>query len=305
MLGRLTRGDLRFVALLICVSAPALGQTVGVLTVAEGGVELVRAAATYTAIQGVTVQNGDMLAVDAKGQAQIGFEDGSILNLARGTRALLLAAQGANGEPGVALQAGWIKFTRAKAAKGKPYRYAAPLARLSTPGATGVLRIGTDSTELFIESGAARFVELSKGGSPGAGRDIKGGEFVVRREGQPLAVASRPSPDFVKAMPGYFRDDLPAFLPRVRNRNVEPRREHDATYAEVESWLKAAPPTRRTMVERFHQRARDPQFRSKLIENLAAHPEWDPVLFPEKYEKKKEEAAEKEREKARKADKVR
>jgi hypothetical protein len=57
------------------------------------------------------------------------------------------------------------------------------------------------------------------------------------------------------------------------------------------------------MVERFHQRAKDPQFRSKLIENLAAHPEWGPVLFPEKYEKEKEEAAEKE--KARKADKVR
>ena len=38
------------------------------------------------------------------------------------------------------------------------------------------------------------------------------------------------------------------------------------------------------MLERFRQRAKDPQFRSKLIENLAAHPEWDRILFPEKYE---------------------
>ena len=304
MLGRPGRIPSWIAALLICASASASGQTAGILTVAEGGVELVRGTTTYIATQGVAVQNGDMLALDAKGQAQIEFDDGAILNLTRGSRALLLAAQGANGEAGVALQSGWAKFTRAKAAKGKPYRYTVPLARLSTSGATGVLRIGADSAELFIESGAARFVELSKSGSPGAGRDFKGGEFVVRRDGQALIVATRPSADFVKAMPGYFRDDLPAFLPRLRNRNVEPQREHEATYAEVETWLKASLPIRRNFVERFQHRAKDPQFRSKLIENLAAHPEWDPILFPEKYEKEREEAEKAEKEKAQKADKV-
>lgn len=305
MLGRSARRDLRFVALLVCASAPAFGQTVGVLTVAEGGVVLVRGTTTYTAGQGVAVQNGDMLAIDPKGQAQIEFDDGAVLNLGRGTRALLLSPQLAGGDPGVALQSGWIKFTRAKAAKGKPYRYVAPLARLSTAAATGVLRIGAGSNELFLESGAARFVELSKSGAPGAGRDLKGGEFIARREGQPLATAPRPSADFVKAMPVYFRDDLAAFLPRVQNKKAEPTREHEAAYAEVEAWLKASPPIRRSLVERFHGRAKDPQFRAKLVENLAAHPEWDPILFPEKYEEKKKEEAEKaEKEKAQKTDKV-
>jgi hypothetical protein len=259
------------------------------MTVSEGGAVLVRGTTTYTAAAGAAVQNGDMLAVDPKGQAQIEFDDGAILNLTRGSRALLLAAQGAGGEPGVALQPGWAKFTRAKAAKGKLFRYTAPLARLSTAGATGVIRIGADASELFIESGAARYVELSKGGSPGPGRDVKGGEFLVRREGQPLAVAPRPSSDFIKGMPGYFRDDLPVFLPRVRGRPAELKREHEATYDEVEAWLKASAPVRRGMVERFHGRAKDAQFRSKVIENLAAHPEWDPVVHPEKYEKEKEE----------------
>jgi hypothetical protein len=288
MLGRSARSGLRFVALLVCANVPAFGQTVGVLTVAEGGVVLVRGTTTYTAGQGVAVQNGDMLAADPKGQAQIEFDDGAILNLSRGVRALLLATQ-ASGDPGVALQSGWVKFTRAKAAKGKPYRYVAPLARLSTAGAIGVLRIGESGSELFVELGAARFVELSKTGAPGTGRDLKGGEFIARREGQPLVVTPRPSADFVKAMPVYFRDDLPAFLPRVRNRNAEPRREHEATYAEVEAWLKASLPIRKSLVDRFQSRAKDPQFRSKLVENLAAHPEWDPILFPEKYEKEKEE----------------
>jgi len=280
-------GRLHVAALLICASASAFGQTVGILTVADG-VLLVRGTTTYTAAQGVPVHVGDMLAADAKGQAQIEFDDGAILNLSRGARAFLLPAAGA--EPGVALQSGWVKFTR-KAAKGKPYRYVTSLARLTTAGATGVLRVSGDANEVFIESGAARLVEVLRGGATGAGRDFKGGEFVVRREGQPLAVSPRPSSDFVKAMPGYFRDDLPAFVAKVRGKSVEPRREHEATYEEVEPWLKAGLPVRKGLAERFQSRAKDTQFRSKLIDNLAAHPEWDPVLFPEKHQKEEEKGA--------------
>jgi len=287
MLGRTC---LRIAAFLICTSPAAFGQTVGILTVAEGGVQLVRGSTTYTAAQGVTLQNGDMLAPDPKGQAQIEFPDGAILNLSRGTRALLLSPQSAGGEPGVALQSGWAKFTRVKAAKGKPYRYIMPLARLDTAGATGVLRIGDASSEIFIESGTARLVELSKAGVPAGGRDVKGGEFVVRAAGQPLAASPRPSAEFIKTMPGYFRDDLPVFLPRVREKGIEPTREHEAAYAEVEPWLKASAPIRRNLVERFRNRAKDPQFRGKLIENLAAHPEWDRILFPERYEEEEEES---------------
>lgn len=290
MLGRSGHAPLQVAAFLICASASAFGQTVGILTVAEGGVQLVRGAMTYAAPQGVALQNGDMLATDPKGQAQIEFEDGAILNLSRGTRAMLLSAQSAGGEPGVALLPGWAKFTRTKAAKGKPYRYIMPLARLGTTGATGVLRVGENSSEVFIESGAARLIELSKAGAPGVGRDIKGGEFVVRSATQPLAVSPRPSAEFIKAMPGYFRDDLPAFLARAKDKRVGLTREHDATYAEVEPWLKASAPIRRPLVERFRGRAKDPQFRGKLTENLAAHPEWDRILFPEKYEEESEKA---------------
>jgi hypothetical protein len=40
------------------------------------------------------------------------------------------------------------------------------------------------------------------------------------------------------------------------------------------------------MVSRFKTRASDPAFRSALVSNLRFHPEWDPVLYPEKYEPK-------------------
>jgi len=285
MLGR--SGRALVAALLVCAGASASGQTSGIVTAAEGGVILVRGTTSYTATPGVALRNGDMVASDPKGQVQIEFEDGAILNLARGARAFLLAPQG---EPGVALASGWVKFTRAKAAKGKPYRYTAPLARLSTAGATGVMRVAGDACEVFIETGAASLAELSKAGAPGSSRDLKGGEFVVRRDGQPLAVSPRPSTEFVKAMPTYFRDDLAAFLPRVRNRDAEPRREHEASYDEVDVWLKASLPVRRGLMERFQSRAKDAAFRAKLVENLASHPEWDRMLFPEKYRKDEENA---------------
>ena len=69
MLGR--SGRVLLAALLVCAAAPASGQTSGIVTVAEGVVVLVRGTTTYTAAPGVAVRNGDMLAADPKGQAQI------------------------------------------------------------------------------------------------------------------------------------------------------------------------------------------------------------------------------------------
>jgi hypothetical protein len=294
MLGQI-RAWVRVPVLFFCTCIPALGQGVGTLTAAEGRVELVRGTTTYAVAPGVKLQNGDMLATDPKGQAQIEFDDGTLLNLSRGSRAFLLGAQ--SGEESVALQSGWAKFARVKTAKASPYRYLTPLARIGSAAAIGVLRVGEESCEMFVESGSARLVELSKSGAPGTGRDVKGGEFAVRRAGQPLTVSSRPSADFLKAMPGYFRDDLPVLISRVKGRSAEPAREHEATYAEVEAWLKASAPIRRNLVARFENRAKDGEFRKKLVENLKEHPEWDRILFPEKYEKDSEKSEKSQKEK--------
>jgi hypothetical protein len=72
-------------------------------------------------------------------------------------------------------------------------------------------------------------------------------------------------------------------LDRFKNRRSEPKRDHEVTYAEVEAWLKAGSAIRRNLVKRFEIRSKDSEFRRKLIENLREHPEWDKVLFPEKY----------------------
>ena len=272
------------VAILFCTGASAQTAT---LTLVEGRLGLIRGATLYTATQGVRLGNGDILAIDPKGLAQVEFADGAILNLAQGARAMLVgAAPGGRGQPEIAVLSGWVKFTQKKSAKSAPFRVLAPLAEIALGDATTVLNAGGDFTDIYLESGAARFSERGRKGTQGAVRDVKGGDFIVRRGEQPASFAPRPSAEFVKNMPRHFQDNLPALLEKVKSKRAEPKREHEVAYAEVEAWLKTSLPMRRTFVKRFEGRSKDPEFRRKLIENLREHPEWDPVLFPEKYETK-------------------
>jgi hypothetical protein len=67
---------------------------------------------------------------------------------------------------------------------------------------------------------------------------------------------------------------------------VRPKDAGDFAYADVEPWLKAEPSVRRPLMQRWRAKAREPAFRSALVSNLSSHPEWDPILFPEKYKPK-------------------
>jgi hypothetical protein len=67
---------------------------------------------------------------------------------------------------------------------------------------------------------------------------------------------------------------------------VTPRATGEIAYADVEIWLKAPPEIRRPLMQRFIPKANDLAFRQALVANLKSHPEWDPILFPEKYKPK-------------------
>jgi hypothetical protein len=284
------RSSFQAALFLFCVGAPALAQTAGTLTLVEGRVALIRGATQYAATEGVRLEDGDILAVDPKGQAQIEFQDGAVFNISQGARVMLMtniaSERGTRRPSEIAVLSGWAKFSQRKSAKGTAYRYLTPLVEITSGDGTAVLNAANDFTDIFIESGTARLSEIGKKSTQRAARDVKGGEFIVRRGEQPATLGPRPSAEFVKNMPRHFRDDLPVLVDRFKNRRAEPKSEHEVTYAEVEVWLKAGSSIKRNFVKRFEIRSRDPEFRRKLIENLREHPEWDRVLFPEKYEPK-------------------
>jgi len=137
-------------------------------------------------------------------------------------------------------------------------------------------------TTLFVERGEVKLAEdLANGGSPGV--SLKSGDYFRRKAGAPGTVNTGSNEAFVAGMPRVFRDSLPLRLERYRNQAVQPKEAPDFTYADVESWLNAEPWLRRPFVQRWRTKARNPAFRAALVAGLASHPEWDPVLFPEKY----------------------
>ena len=91
------------------------------------------------------------------------------------------------------------------------------------------------------------------------------------------------APGFVAGMPANYRDNLPERLARFKESNVPPRRLAELTYEDAETWLKGPPELRRPLMQRMRARAQDPEFRKAVIANMRFHPEWDRILFPEKY----------------------
>jgi hypothetical protein len=102
------------------------------------------------------------LSVDPKGQAQIEFQDGAILNLSQGARAMLTnIGSGARGQSEIAVLSGWAKFAQKKTGKGAQYRYLTPRAEITAGEATAVVNAGDGSTDIYVESGAVRFSEIA------------------------------------------------------------------------------------------------------------------------------------------------
>ena len=260
-----------------------------VVTLLEGAAVLTRGVARHTFAEGVRLQSGDILEIADKGLCEMEFGEGAAFALGPGSRALALSLPRAKPVPGdFYLVHGVAKLSRTKPAT--RVRVVTPLFALHTGEGTSVLLVQGGEASVFVESGEVR-VSAPAAGGPEAGQRLKSGDFYTVKAGQKGVVAGRPSPAFVNALPKVFLDPLPSRMARFKDRPVQPRPLHAASYAEVETWLKAPPAIRRPMVARFQSRAGDPAFRAALVENLKFHPEWDPILFPEKYLPKEPGAA--------------
>jgi len=270
-------------ALIACPLVAAAADPVATLTLLEGPAELVRGVTRYVLAEGVRLQSGDIIEVREKGLAQIEFPDGVALALGAGTRMLAVSIpRGKSAAGDYYVMHGALKVAGVN--KSARLRFATPIFTLHPAEGVSVMIVRGEEGSVFIESGGARLAAAPETLS------LRSGEFYTRKAGQKGAVAPRPSPAFVGALPKIFLDSLPSRMARHKERQVPPKQIGVVSYAEVEAWLKAPPEVRRPLVPRFEARASDPAFRSGLVANLKFHPEWDPILFPEKYEPKEAEA---------------
>jgi hypothetical protein len=179
---------------------------------------------------------------------------------------------------------GWTKLELGP--KAGPLRVTTPLFGFGSADAVVVLQVESAEASLFVERGALRLAEGFVKATPASPIAVGPGQFYVRRADQKGILQSRPAPGFVAGMPGYYRDNLPERRPGFKDRDVPPRRLAELEYGDVEAWLKGPPELRRPLMQRLRPRAQDPEFRKALIANMRSHPEWDRILFPEKYEPK-------------------
>ena len=278
-----------FAAACLVVSMLAMGaEAPAVITLVEGPAALLRTTGRFALAEGVRVHAGDIIEVPEKALVQIAIGEGARLSLGPRSRFHVAALAGGAGrggkEAGVSdfyLIQGWSKL--ALAPKAAPLRITTPLFGFGSADAVVVVHVENAEASLFVERGALRLAEGFVKAAPSSPVAVGAGQFYMRRTDQKGVVQPRPAPAFVAGMPVAYRDNLPERLAGLKDREVSPRRLGDLAYEDVEPWLKGPPELRRPLIQRMRARAQDPEFRKAVIANMRFHPEWDPILFPEKY----------------------
>ena len=257
----------------------------GTITILEGEAQIFRGMSRYIAAEGVRLAFGDIVETGENTFIQIELGDQSSLQLGGISRVMI------NGGPGKSkperwlyLMNGWAKLSGARRdPKTDAYELRAPLFEMApNPGAVVILATPIE-VQLFVERGEVRLGERQRTG-PNSAVVLKSGDTYRRKAAARGSVAQEATPDFLAKMPKYFRDTLPSRMDRFRDQDIKPREASDFGYADVELWLKAEPSIRRPFVQRWKTKAfKDPAFKAAIVADMNSHPEWDPVLFPEKY----------------------
>jgi len=278
-------------AALVAPWAVDAAEPSGTITILEGDALVYRAAGRVHAAEGLRLLPGDIVETGASTFAQVELADQSVAQLGPTTRVLINASAAGKGKPesrSLYLMDGWAKLSGIKrdaAAAGPGFDTRTPLVELPATPAVIVMRTSPTEVSLFAERGDLRVGERQASGLPTLVL-VKAGDFYRRKAGSRGAVSGAPTAAFLAEMPRPFRDSLPLRAERFRDRPVQPRDATDFGYADVEVWLKAEPPVRRSLMQRWRGKAHEPAFRQSLVANLSSHPEWDPILFPEKYKPK-------------------
>jgi hypothetical protein len=285
---------LRLLCLFLFLALPlrAAAQEIGTVTLMEGSLRVIRGTTVLQGAAGVRLQQGDFIESSDRGFAQLEFTGGTIVALGASSR-LFLFRNAARRNTGKAVKAaavevvvlrGWLKGETGSNAGS--CRYASPVLGAATSGGTIVLHATAQAAEIFVESGSAEASEITPDGNWGRKTGAKAGQFLSRRSDKSIAVSARPDSVFVESMPRPFRDTLPSRMSLFAGKPAQAKRDHEVSYSEIQPWLTMGQTWRRGFVERFQPRLKDVTFRKALEDHLADHPEWDPVLHPEKYQPK-------------------
>jgi hypothetical protein len=250
------------------------------LTIVDGDATVLDGTRRLAAAEGLRVGPGAIVETGAgTGLLRIEWPDGHMLDLGPETRVMVsppgAAARDKTGTA-VYLLSGWTKLSSGAASN--IGGLLAPGLELAPFTGVAVALVTATETMVFAEAGALQLLE--RGSKTPARFSLKGGESYFRMGSGVAAVSPRAPSEVMQRIPRAFRDTLPLRWNRFKDQDGPGAALPAPSYAELAPWLTAEPALRRDFPRRFAARAREPAFRDALIAHLAAHPEWEPVLFP-------------------------
>lgn len=276
-------GRLAVLIVLGSQGAPALAAAL--VTIVDGESVLIDGVRSTVATEGQKVGDETLVRTGPKTTLlRVEWPDGSAADFGPDTQAMLNPSGfGVRGgrTPSVYLMRGWLKLSAM--GSGPSAGLLAPRVDVQPFKGALVVMVSGDETWLFAEGGSAPVIEREL--KPASNLTLKNGEVYLRLGAAKGAVAPRPTPAQMQRVPRGFRDSLPLRSAALKDKAVSPKAAPAPSYADVRDWLQAELPLRRNVTRRYAERARDPAFRAALAENLARHPEWEPVLFPERFTK--------------------
>jgi hypothetical protein len=260
-------------------------QATAMVTIVEGEATLVDGARALVAVEGLKVGDETLVRTGPSTTLlRLEWPDGTAADFGPDTQAMV--EPGGFGKrsgraPAVYLLRGWLKLSSLGQAA-TPGALSARVDLAPFKGSLVMMAVG-DETWVFAEGGSGTVGE--RHARPPVSLALRPGEVYARSGAAKGAVAPRPSPSQMQRVPRGFRDTLPLRSAALQGRSVAIRNAPPPAYAELREWLTAEMPLRRGFTRRFAERARDGAFRAGLVEHLVAHPEWEPVLFPERFVK--------------------
>lgn len=276
----------------LALSWPALSfaaAPLAVATVVDGEAVLVRGASTFALAEGVRLEKDDILQTPAKGRfIRVEFSDGTMLDL--GPDSLVILAPKVpparlKPAPRLYLLSGVAKLSAPSGGAPLANGLASPAFDMLTVARDVVLGVTPAGAQAFAESGGVTLAER-RDLSAQAPVTLKTGQFFSRTGESRGQVSARPTGAFVQSLPRAFLDTLPSRADKFKSRDVAPRKIGEIAYTDAQPWIDAEPALRPLFLVRWRALALQPEFRKPLSANIAAHPEWDRTLFPEKYRPK-------------------
>jgi hypothetical protein len=271
------------VALLGSAQLAQAAKPIGIVTILGGKASVIRGLSQFDALEGVRLQSDDLVRTDKDAFLRVEYDDETWIELGPETSVQMSHPGGTRvNRPALYLMTGWLKIGCGKAdAAAKRSLASIGMDLLDLSGAIVVHALDGTLT-VFAEQGSARWVDRAPHGSPSV--VMNPGDFLVAGRDNPPKLQRRPAAEFIAAMPHQYRDTLPIRYSLFSSRSVLPKDQHDFAYADVEAWIDAEPTVRRQFLTTWRRKIHDVAFRASLDRTLSLHPEWDPILHPEKYE---------------------